>query len=140
METMVTVMIPIFMIMVGAVAAASVQRSKEEEEERLIRYSDADLDDGWEFKILRGRFNDPTRLSQALAEEQKAGWILVEKFDEYRVRLKRPTSAKSMDAFTEFDPYRTYIGMSQVKVVALIVGSALLFGAITFAVLFLVLL
>lgn len=91
-------------------------------------YSNADLNDGWEFKVLRsatGAFGKPERLQQALAEEARAGWVLLEKFDNDRVRLKRPVSAKAGDAGLGYDPYRTSYGMSQAMMAFLIVGIAL---------------
>ena len=37
----------------GAAAAAAVAQQMREEEEEMTKYSDAELDEGWEFKILR---------------------------------------------------------------------------------------
>lgn len=111
-----------------AAAAAAAARRRREEEETMSGYSNADLNDGWEFKVLRsatGAFGKPERLQQALAEEARAGWVLLEKFDNDRVRLKRPVSAKAGDAGLGYDPYRTSYGMSQAMMAFLIVGIAL---------------
>jgi len=71
--------------------------------------------EGWEFKILRAgtaRFKDPLALRATLSEEAQAGWELVEKFDNHRLRLKRSTRWREKDSDLVFDPYRTYVGMS----------------------------
>ncbi len=97
----------------------------------MTPYSHADLAEGWEFKFLRsatGAFRNPDRLRQALDEEARAGWVLVEKFDNQRVRLKRPAAARAGDAGLGFDAYRTSYGLSDGKLAAIIVGS--IFGSI----------
>jgi len=98
----------------GAAAAAAELMRKEEEE--MTTYTREDLTEGWEFKILRSMtsaFKKPEKLRAALEEESKAGWVLVEKFDDARLRLKRPASAKEYDAHLGVDPYRSYVGISQ---------------------------
>ncbi len=96
--------------------------------------------EGWEFKILRtaaGRFGDPARLRAVLVEEARAGWTLLEKFDDNRLRLKRPASTRSRDASLGFDPYRSFVGPNQAMAVALATGAVLLaagaFVALTLA-------
>ncbi len=110
----------------GAAAAAAAQRQREAEEEELMGYSERDLADGWEFKILRSSiaaFGDREKLRTALEEESRAGWVLVEKFDNARIRLKRPASARQFDdkLDPEIDPYRTEYGPGPGAVVAVIV-------------------
>jgi hypothetical protein len=101
---------------IGAIsAAASDERRKRQEEEEMTSYTREELAAGWEFKILRsatGTFKKPEALRRVLAEEARAGWTLVEKFDNGRVRLKRPADAKRGDSGLGFDPYRTCVGMS----------------------------
>jgi hypothetical protein len=109
----------------SAAAAAAAQRRRREEEETMSGYTHADLSEGWEFKILSsgtGQFRKPEVLRQALEEEARAGWVLVEKFDNQRLRLKRPASARTGDAALGYDPYRTTYGMSEVKLVFMILG------------------
>ena len=80
----------------AAAAAAAAQRRREEEEEHMTPYTPRDLAENWEFKILRsatGAFKDPAVMQRYLAEEAQAGWTLVEKFDNSRIRLKRPPRA-----------------------------------------------
>jgi len=117
----------------SASAAAAVRRRMEQEEEEMTPYPPQDLSSDWEFKILRsvtGTFGKPEKLKEALNQEARAGWALVEKFDNSRIRLKRPASARSGDGALGFDPYRTYVGMSEVKfaltLVALTLGGTLL--------------
>lgn len=94
-------------------AVAAAQRAAEErrrEEEEMTTYSPRDLSEDWEFKVLRscyGSFAVPDRLQEVLAEEARAGWVLVEVFDHQRIRLKRPASAREADGRLDFDPYRT---------------------------------
>lgn len=108
-----------------AAAAAAAARRRAEEEEHLTAYNPSDLAENWEFKILRSStsaFRDPVRFRQALDEEARAGWILVEKFDNQRLRLKRPASARAGDAALGVDPYRTTYGMSDTKLVIMIIS------------------
>src|SRR5262245_3032310 len=115
----------------GAAAAAAARRRREEEEEWMTPYSPQDLSEGWEFKILRsatGAFKDPATLQKYLAEEGQASWVLVEKFDNSRVRLKRPASARQHDGSLTFDAYRTSVGMTEVNLAVLIAGRII--GAI----------
>ena len=113
----------------GAAAAAAARRERERnEEETMTGYTRADLIEGWEFKILRsvtGAFGKPDLLRQALEEEARAGWVLVEKFDNGRVRLKRPASARVGDAALGLDPYRTSYGMSDSKFAFMFIGIVL---------------
>jgi hypothetical protein len=112
----------------AAAAAAEAERRRQEEEE-MTKYSDADLQGEWEFKIVRSNtaaFRKPDVFRQVCAEEARAGWTLVEKFDNQRLRFKRPISARSGDAGLDFDPYRSQYGVSAGALVAVIVGCAVL--------------
>ncbi len=116
----------------AAGAAAAMIAAQHEEEESLTGYSQSDLADGWEFKILRsstGAFRNPARMREALEQEARAGWVLVEKFDNSRLRLKRPASARAGDSTLEFDPHRTTYGMRPEVLAITIVLSVLFVGA-----------
>ena len=120
---------------VGAAAAAARRRAQRMEEEQMTGYTPSDLGngaaDGWEFKILRsatGAFKKPDELRRVLEEEALAGWVMLEKFDSQRVRLKRPAAAKAGDASLGFDPYRTSVGMGEGMLAITIMGCV--FGAI----------
>jgi hypothetical protein len=112
-----------------AAAAAEAERRRREEEEEMTKYSDAELQAGWEFKILRsntGAFRKPEEFQRACAEEATAGWTLVEKFDNQRLRFKRPTSARAGDSTLGFDPFRTQYGISSARFATIILISTLL--------------
>lgn len=98
----------------------------------MTSYQTEDLS-GWEFKILRSRtsaFGKPEKLREALTEEARAGWVLVEKFDDARIRMKRPVAAQKNDDTLGFDPYRTFAGMPAgqygLMVAAITIGIVLL--------------
>jgi hypothetical protein len=123
----------------AAAAAAAAEKARKEEEE-MTTYTREDLTEGWEFKILRSMrsaFKKPEKLQAVLAEESRAGWVLVEKFDDYRIRLKRPASAKEADGQLHFDAYRTWVGISQARYVLIIIllslGIPLVVALVIFA-------
>ena len=94
----------------------------------MTSYRPEDLSQDWEFKMLRsatGAFGSPERLHRFLEEEARAGWVLVEKFDNSRLRLKRPASAREWDGKLHIDPYRTYVGASPNQVATLIIAAIL---------------
>lgn len=104
----------------------------------MTPYSAEDLAGGFEFKIVRTQtraFAKPEVLRRVLVEEAQAGWELVEKFDDSRLRFKRPLSARAGDAERPLDPYRTQYGIGELKFALLIFGSIMLFfGAIALVV------
>lgn len=108
----------------AAGAAAAAQRAKQrEEEEYLTMYNRDELDQEWEFKIVRsstGAFRNPEKLRQLFLEEAQAGWTFLEKFDNHRVRFKRLRSAAYNDSLAGIDPYRTNFGMSEGALVVVI--------------------
>lgn len=112
----------------AAAAAAAAARRRQEEEESMTGYSTEDLAGDWEFKILRAvtrQFHDPDKLRKALDEEAQAGWILVEKFDDQRLRLKRPMSAREHDHELSIDPYRTTYGMNETTLAIIVIFCVL---------------
>jgi hypothetical protein len=126
----------------GAAAAGAAARARalQEEEERLTDYSLQDLAQGWEFKIVRANtaaFRKSDVMQQVCAEEARSGWELVEKFDDSRLRFKRPAAARNIPAPAGIDPYRTTYGMSQGALVATILictfAAIGLFLAVVFA-------
>lgn len=109
----------------GAAAAAAAQQQMQDEEEQMTPYSREELENDWEFKIVRantGVFGRPAIFNRLIEEEARAGWQLVEKFDNSRVRFKRPRSARLRDAVLppEVDPYRVRYGMAEGPFVGLI--------------------
>jgi hypothetical protein len=104
----------------------------------MTGYSAEELAAGWEFKILRSAtsaFRRPEFLRQVLDEEEEAGWTLVEKLDDSRIRLKRSAAARSGGGGTRFDPYRSWVGISEnalgLRIVILIVlAIAVVLGSV----------
>ena len=116
--------------------AAIARRHQQEEEELLTDYDSRDdlisiaqphvngsaksafsesRPRGWEFKIVRANrdlFRDPAVFRQLCAEEAQAGWILLEKLDDRRVRFKRSTLLRDTIApeSLAIDPYRCHYG------------------------------
>jgi hypothetical protein len=120
----------------GSAAAAAAHRRLLEEEEEMTNYSAQDMDGGWEFKIVRantGVFRNPAELEKVVKEESQSGWILLEKFDNSRLRFKRPQSARRNDGNLPpgVDPYRSHYGLNPVWFVLIltvaIVAASLLF-------------
>ena len=118
----------------GAMIAAQQARERrlreEEEEETMTKYTPEELEKDWEFKIVRsetGAFRRPEVFQALLQEESIAGWELVEKLDNRRVRFKRRRDARRRDATLPpgLDPYRTYYGRSTARPV-LIIGIAVM--------------
>jgi hypothetical protein len=116
----------------AAGAAAAAERMRQEEEE-MTKYTDADLKDDWEFKIVRSNtasFKNPETLRRVCEEEAQAGWVLLEKFDNQRLRFKRPASARAGDsALVGLDPYRSHYGVSPLAFVMIVLFGALLGAA-----------
>ncbi len=96
----------------------------------MAQYTRDDLQKDYEFKIVRSgsaAFRKLETLKELVEEESRAGWVMLEKFDDSRVRFKRPRSARSRDAFLPegVDPYRTQYGAHaarQTRLVAVMLG------------------
>jgi hypothetical protein len=125
----------------GSAAAAAAAQRLLEEEEAMTNYSTQDLAGEWEFKIVRantGVFRNPAELAKLVKEESLAGWILLEKFDNTRIRFKRPVSARQDDYRLPqgVDPYRTQYGMSPwlfaIILTGVIIGASLVFTLFIF--------
>jgi hypothetical protein len=105
-------------------AAAAKKRQEQQEEEEMTQYSGQDLN-GWEFKIVRSitsRFSNHGAVQKLVAEESRAGWELVEKFDDNRIRFKRRIERRNQDQSLGFDPYRTRVGIPELGVAGIILG------------------
>jgi hypothetical protein len=108
----------------AAAAAAQRRRMQQEEEEKMTGYHKEDLE-GWEFKIVRAntrKFKNSDTLRKVCEEEAQAGWEMIEKFDDSRIRFKRRVDNRARDAHLQIDPYRSLIGMGEGGVVALVLG------------------
>lgn len=87
-----------------------------------------------EYKVVQSTtpwFAKQDNLAKVLAEEAQAGWQLVEKFDNYKIRLSRDIKHRAEDAGRSIDPYRCQVGVSNVVTY----GSATL---VTLAVVYLI--
>lgn len=118
----------IFAATAGAGAAAAAAARMRKEEEDMTGYNNNDLD-GWEFKIVRAntaKFKTHQAIQAVCNDEAKAGWEMVEKFDNYRIRFKRRVDQRKNDQFLDVDPYRTYVGISQGQLAAVIIGVVLM--------------
>ncbi len=105
-------------------AAIAAARKRMREEEKMTKYSTNDLE-GWEFKIVRAytrKFKSREMIEKVRLEEAKAGWELLEKFDDYRLRFKRRVEKRAMDKYLEADPYRSQMAISKGSVIAIIVS------------------
>jgi hypothetical protein len=95
------------------------------EEEDMTQYAQDDLENDCEFKIVRSStaaFRNPKVLNKLLEEEAQAGWIMLEKLDDSRIRFKRPRSARAKDIYLPdgVDPYRTQYGFPSTRYALLI--------------------
>ena len=94
----------------------------------MTSYNPRDLE-GWEFKIVRAntrKFKDREAVRQLCEEESKAGWEMIEKFDDTRIRFKRKIENRSRDQHLDIDPYRSEVGLSQGKIASIIIGGVIL--------------
>jgi hypothetical protein len=108
-----------------------IERQREEEEMSTYPPEEGNQ---YEYKIVRanwGIFGKPMELKKLLDEESPAGWQMVEKFDNHRIRFKRPVSARERDGQLApgVDPYRTQVGMPPLAfallILAIVVGVVL---------------
>ena len=122
----------------AAAAAAKRKRDREREEEEEVTPLNSDPSGVVEYKIIRsatGAFKNPAKFRAALEEEARAGWELVEKLDDSRVRLRRSIAWRQKDGELAQDPYRIKVGMSE-SVLALwialgaLAGTAVLIGLV----------
>ena len=126
-----------------AAIAAAAKKKKQEKEEETMGYNQEELENDWEFKILRsasGKFKKYETVEQVKAEEAVAGWVIVEKFDNNRIRFKRPRKAMENDVHLPpgVDPYRINYGMSEgimalsmMAVIFGVIGTIILIGVLS---------
>lgn len=118
----------------AAVAAAQQQAQDRKEENEMTRYTVSELEERWEFKIVRnewGSLGKPEVLQRLMEEEAQAGWELVEVFDGRRVRFKRPHAARANDQLMppDYDPYRTkYGGGAELMIFMLVIALLVALG------------
>lgn len=72
-----------------------------------------------EYKVVQSTtplFATSKKIDEIMAEESKAGWQLVEKYDNYKMRLQRDISNRSNDKNLGFDAYRSQVGVNNIIV------------------------
>lgn len=68
-----------------------------------------------EYKVVQAStpyFAKSENIASVMADEEKAGWRLLEKCDNYKLRLQRDISHRANDKSLSIDPYRTQVGIS----------------------------
>ena len=129
-------------VMIAAAAANQARQQLLQEEEELTHYSERDLSEDWEFKIVRSgtaAFRKPEEFAKLLEQEARFGWVLLEKLDDGRVRFKRRVGSGPRLPLGEHegDPYRSSYGTLQSRQAAIIVLVAI---AVSVGIMFLVVL
>lgn len=117
--------VPIIASTAAITAAAARKKRLEKEEEDMTRYNGENMEK-WEFKIIRsatGKFKNYDVVRQLCQEESRFGWEMMEKFDNNRIRFKRPIEKRANDQYQQGDPYRTSYGMGEGALVAMILGT-----------------
>ena len=121
----------------GAAAAAAAAKRKldqDREEEEEVTPLNSDPSGAVEYKILRSTvrtFRKPAKFRAAVEGEARAGWELVEKLDDQRIRLRRSIAWRQRDGELDQDPYRTRVGMSEgVALFWVLLGTAVVVGSI----------
>jgi len=70
-----------------------------------------------EYKVIHTQtplFSDTARMHEILEQEARAGWQLLEKENNFRIKLHRNISHRENDKNLDFDAYRTSVGVSPV--------------------------
>ncbi|MDP2139922.1 MAG: hypothetical protein Q8L20_03840 [Gammaproteobacteria bacterium] len=91
-----------------------------------------------EYKVVQSTtplFATSKKIEEIMAEESKAGWQLVEKFDNYKMRLQRDISHRANDKNLGFDAYRSQVGVNNIIVYGI---TTLLTLAVVYAIFVLV--
>ena len=95
-----------------------------------------------EYKTVQAQtplFADTKKMHEILLEEAKTGWDLLEKEDNYRIKLQRSIDNRSKDGNSAIDPYRTTVGVSSVltygmtALATILIVSVILYFALTAA-------
>lgn len=70
-----------------------------------------------EYKIIQSQtplFASTAKMHEVMEQESKAGWRLLEKEDNYRLKLQRDIANRDNDKNLDFDAYRSTVGVSSV--------------------------
>jgi len=105
----------------------------------MTTYGPDDLQNDWEFKIVRANqdsFRNQARLAKLVDEEKQAGWVLLEKFDDSRIRFKRQRAMQSHDQQLRsqgIEPYRTQYGTFLNRNAVMMIAVTIFFLLLAFA-------
>lgn len=92
-----------------------------------------------EYKVMQAQtplFSETAKMHEVLEQEAKAGWQLLEKEDNYRIKLQRNVSHRENDKNLGFDAYRSTVGVSSMvtygatAVVTIAIVSVILYLAL----------
>lgn len=75
-----------------------------------------------EYKVVQAStpfFAKSQNIESIMLDEVKAGWRLLEKCDNYKLRLQRDISHRANDKNLSIDPYRTQVGLNSAVVYGL---------------------
>ena len=81
-----------------------------------------------EYKVVQATtpfFAKSQNIAAVMAEEEKAGWRLLEKCDNYKLRLQRDISHRANDANLSVDTYRTQVGINNAGVYGITTAATL---------------
>ncbi len=70
-----------------------------------------------EYKVIQSQtplFADTAKMHEILAQEARAGWQLLEKEDNYRIKVQRDIAHREKDKELDFDAYRTSVGVPSI--------------------------
>ena len=70
-----------------------------------------------EYKVLTSQtpaFAKQEYIAKIMEQETRAGWQLLEKYDNYKLRLQRDISHRENDKNLDFDAYNTSVGVSSI--------------------------
>src|SRR5262249_6635953 len=112
------------------VQAEREKSNRLELEECMSGYSAQDLNGPWQFKIVRGTFKTAEQIEAVVQEQAESGWVLVEVFDQNRIRFKRSAAEASKDSYREGNPYATVSKASGPGCAAAVVLLAALTGGV----------
>ena len=88
-------------------AAERERARRREEEEVMTGYTPEDLTEHWQFKIVKGTYKTLRQIEAVQQEQAEFGWLLVEIFDQNRIRFKRSAGEAAKDAYREGNPFLT---------------------------------
>ncbi len=110
-------LIGILFLDLGLIFASVEQMVKSSNPEDLVKETLPQSNDkeDWEYKIVQvrgGGFRSLKAIQYVCQQEAKFGWVLLEKMDDNRLRLKRSVSWRAKDGLLKQNPYRTDYGVS----------------------------